>query len=101
MRDLAPSTGCLLVRILQAAADLVYLTTYQGMESQPALSPDGRQVAFTWDGENGDNWDVYLKAIGTDSRLRLTSSPSQESSPAWSPDGNFVAFRRNTGPTSG
>ena len=71
------------------------------MESQPALSPDGRQVAFTWEGEKGDNWDVYVKVIGTDSRLRLTNSPSQETSPAWSPDGSLIAFQRNTGPGSG
>jgi len=71
------------------------------MESQPALSPDGSQVAFTWDGEAGDNWDIYVKVVGAESRLRLTNSPSQESSPAWSPNGEHIAFRRNTGPGSG
>ena len=32
------------------------LTTYQGREQQPSLSPDGNSVAFTWNGEAEDNW---------------------------------------------
>ena len=39
----------------------VPLTTYEGREQQPTLSPDGNSVAFAWDGENEDNWDIYIK----------------------------------------
>jgi Tol biopolymer transport system component len=28
------------------------LTTYSGSEYEPALSPDGNQVTFSWNGEN-------------------------------------------------
>jgi Tol biopolymer transport system component/DNA-binding winged helix-turn-helix (wHTH) protein len=80
---------------------VTFLTTYSGQECQPALSLDGKQVAFTWNGDGPTNWDIYVKIIGTASLLRLTQHPGQDTSPAWSPDGRFVAYRRNTGPDSG
>jgi Tol biopolymer transport system component len=71
------------------------LTTYPGQELQPSFSPDGNQVAFSWDGEKQDNWDVYVKLIGTPGPpLRLTTDPGPDWSPAWSPDGRWIAFCR-------
>ena len=46
------------------------LTTYQGREQQPAFAPDGNAVAFSGNGEAEDNWDVYVKQIG--SRITTT-----------------------------
>ena len=45
------------------ATDLtaVPLTTYPGSEDSPSFSPDGTQVAFSWNGGSGDNLDIYLK----------------------------------------
>jgi eukaryotic-like serine/threonine-protein kinase len=48
------------------------LTTYPGSELYPCFSPDGNQVAFTWDGEKGDNLDIYVKLVGEMNWLRLT-----------------------------
>jgi len=70
------------------------LTSYPGLESQPAFSPDGNQVAFSWDGEKQDNVDIYVKLVGTGKPLRLTTNPAEDTSPAWSPDGRLVAFLR-------
>jgi serine/threonine protein kinase len=47
----------------------VPLTTYPGFQTQPSLSPDGHQVAFVWNGEKQDNFDIYLKVIGCCSPL--------------------------------
>ena len=76
----------------------VPLTSYPGQERTPAFSPDGRQVAFSWDGEKRGNWDVYVKLIGTTAPpLRLTHSPDADLYPTWSPDGRHLAFVRQGG----
>ena len=77
-----------------AAFELVPLTTYPGNQSEPSFSPDGNQVAFVWDGPKQDNFDIYVRQIGTESLLRLTSDPTEEAGPAWSPDGRYIAFLR-------
>jgi eukaryotic-like serine/threonine-protein kinase len=73
------------------------LTTYPGDERAPHLSPDGTQIAFTWDGEKRDNIDVYVQPVDGTEPLRLTTDPAQDAAPAWSPDGRHIAFIRNGG----
>ena len=71
------------------------LTTYSGLEYEPALSPDGKQVAFAWDGEHQDNFDIYVRLVGGGAALRLTTNPAPDHAPAWSPDGSRLAFLRD------
>ena len=51
---------------------LVQLTAFRGLEMSPTFSPDGTQVAFSWNGEKEDNFDIYLKIIGLSEVRRLT-----------------------------
>jgi len=73
---------------------LVPLRSYRGSEEFPTLSPDGNQVAFSWDGEKSDNTDVCIQPVGPGTPLRLTTHPERDVSPAWSPDGRWIAFVR-------
>jgi Tol biopolymer transport system component len=72
---------------------LVPLTSLPGNAFRPSISPDGKRVAFVWDGGSG-NFDIYVKLINTGDPLRLTTNPAQDLDPAWSPDGRQIAFVR-------
>ena len=54
--------------------------------AEPAVSPDGREIAFV---SGGDVWTVA--AAGGEARL-LVSGPSTESRPVFAPDGRSLAF---------
>jgi len=62
----------------------------------PAISPDGRRVAYTvreanWDENRYDTQIWIVNADGSEPR-RLTSGPKSSIQPAWSPDGRWIAF---------
>ena len=74
----------------------VPLTTFVGDEYGPSFSPDGRQVAFMWAGEDDANIDIYAMEVdGARALRRLTTNPGRDEYPAWSPDGRWIAFRRD------
>ncbi len=54
--------------------------------SDPAISPDGAEIAFT---SGGDIWTV--PAAGGEAHL-LISDPAYDSRPVYSPDGKYLAF---------
>ncbi len=73
---------------------VVPLTSYPGVQQQPSFSPDGSRVAFSWNGEKEDNYDIYIKPLGPGPARRLTSDPAPDSLPKWSPDGSWISFSR-------
>src|SRR5271168_1821127 len=88
----------------QMALTAIPFTALAGEESSPAFSPDGSRIAFAWNGDptpGAKGFDLYVKALGSETLLRLTQHPSETISPAWSPDGTQVAFHRVAGADTG
>ncbi len=73
---------------------IIPFTGLAGREDRPAVSPDGRQIVYSWKPDEGQSKELYVKLIGTGEPVRLTNKPGDESSPAWSPDGKYIAFLR-------
>ena len=69
---------------------LTRLTSGPWDDITPALSHDGRQVAFA-SNRNG-YWDLYLLDLPSGQLERLTDSPEYEAAPSWSPDGLWIAY---------
>ncbi|HLO18563.1 MAG TPA: DPP IV N-terminal domain-containing protein, partial [Anaerolineales bacterium] len=56
----------------------------------PAVSPDGKKIAFA-SNRNGF-WDLYLLDLSSGDVTQLTNTLQYEGAPTWSPDGSFLAF---------
>jgi hypothetical protein len=81
---------------------IVPITSASGNAVFPTFSPDGREIAFIWEGPDRRRYDVYVQLVGADLPLRLTYSKSgQIGAPAWSPDGSEIAFGRCDGENDG
>jgi Tol biopolymer transport system component/DNA-binding winged helix-turn-helix (wHTH) protein len=73
------------------------LTSAPGEAHSPSFSPDGRQIAFVWDGVERRHYDIYVQLVGSDTPLQLTHHKSGDGVPGppqWSPDGREIAFAR-------
>jgi serine/threonine protein kinase len=75
----------------------VPLTANEGNERTPSFSPDGNQVAYSWNGAKADNFDIYKKPVGDGPPVRLTTDAQEDYAPAWSQDGKTIAFLRRSG----
>ena len=63
--------------------------------ADPALSPDGRTVAF-WR-ENGGDHGLYLIDIDGTNERRIYTDGKPLRAPAWSPDGSKIVFSHVNG----
>ena len=66
------------------------ITSGAGCESEPALSPDGRTVAFV--AEEGGGRRIHVVDAEGGRPLALTDGSAEESSPAWLPDGSALLY---------
>ncbi len=74
-----------------AAGEMVPLVSMPGVQAEPAVSPDGRQVAFHYMGASHPG--IYTALVGGEKPLQLTEN-EDDADPAWSPDGRQIAFTR-------
>jgi TolB protein len=70
-------------------ANVLQLTHDAAISVSPALSPDGRRLAYT--GYQSGYADIYLIELASGSRNRIIKFPGTNSGAAFSPDGTHVA----------
>ena len=75
------------------AAQYVQITNFTDSAVSPALSPDGRMLAFirgsnTFEGPG----DIYVKMLPNGDPVQLTHDGTNKMSPVFSPDGSRVAY---------
>jgi len=76
------------------SVNLTRLTSSPGLNTEPALSPDGSLLAFASDRAGSGDLDIYVQSVAGGEPLRLTSSAADESEPSFAPDGAHVVFSR-------
>src|SRR5207237_1326432 len=72
------------------------VTTGAGQDVEPAISRDGKRIAFTTLRQNADLWRLPVSpstglAVGAPEPLVTTTR--EDSRGAWSPDGTSIAFQ--------
>jgi hypothetical protein len=67
----------------------------------PALSPDGRRLAYTTYTDNTTLYDVYVANIDGTGVQHVTRFPQQEGPPTWTPDGAKVVVVAGASRSSG
>lgn len=76
----------------QSARHFSAITNFAGVQSQPAVSPDGRSAAFVSDRDG--HYNIYVVLSGGGSLLQVTNDANLKARPAWSPDGSTLAYAR-------
>ncbi|HET7840390.1 MAG TPA: protein kinase [Terriglobia bacterium] len=76
----------------RASTHFTAITNFAGVQAQPALSPDGRSVAFV---SNRDgHFNIYVGLVNGGSLVQVTNDANLKSGPRWSPDGTKIAYGR-------
>lgn len=74
------------------------IAAYGGINSGPAVSPDGKRIAMIL-GKSG-NAELYVSNIDGSDLKQLTKSREGESSPTWSADGREICYVADSGRAS-
>jgi Tol biopolymer transport system component len=69
------------------------ITNDTGLTFEPALSPDGKLVAYASDRAGEGKLDIWVQQVAGGEPIRLTHDPADDRNPAFSADGSRIAYR--------
>ena len=67
-----------------------------GYVIDPAWSPNGQMLAFSWRRPNG-NYDIYVMEAATRQLVEITRDSGRNERPSWAPDGRHIVFESTRG----
>jgi len=70
------------------------VTRDESFNTFPALSPDGRLLAYSSDRGGGNNLDVWVQQVAGGDAIRLTHHSAGDVRARFSPDGSQIVFER-------
>jgi len=71
------------------------LTAELGMETHPAISPNGQQLVYAQRPDSTVGRDLYIRGVDQGTPVRITTDAADDHSAAWSPSGDRVVFVRS------
>lgn len=74
------------------AVELTRVTSDPGLTAYPALSRDGKLLAYASD-RAGGIMNIWVQQLAGGEPVRVTDGPADDTEPSFSPDGTAIAFR--------
>jgi len=74
----------------EVLSKVVQITTHPASDTEPAVSKNGKWLAFTSD--RSGNKDIWIKQLPHGKVFQITTNPSDDYQPCWSPDGKWLVF---------
>jgi Tol biopolymer transport system component/DNA-binding winged helix-turn-helix (wHTH) protein len=74
------------------ASRLIRLTATPGLNTDPALSPDGSVIAYASDRSGTSGFDIWVQPVAGGEPLQLSRDPGDETEPSFSPDSARIVY---------
>jgi Tol biopolymer transport system component len=79
------------IYVMTVGGKPVNLTNDAALDTEPAWSPDGTQLAYSSD-KDSEHLQLWVRDMKSGTSRRLTDLTTQPQGAAWSPDGKRIAF---------